>query len=227
MSPDAVVVPPDLPRHLEAQARRLDGALALVSGRTLDSIDALFAPLRLSAVGLHGLERRSPGKSIPAPAPPDTLATIQRQAIELIAAHPGAVVEDKGSALALHWRGVPEAGPALENFAAAALPRLPGYRLQHGDHVVELRLAAGDKGAAIRALLDEAPFHGRTPVFAGDDLTDESGFVTVNKLGGISILVGDRAPSAAHFSLPDPPAVRDWLDTIPLARNAAQGAFAQ
>ena len=101
----------------------------------------------------------------------------------------------------------------MRAFAEAALPRLPGYRLQHGDHVVELRPAEGDKGAAIRALLEEPPFRGRVPVFAGDDITDESGFAVINARGGISVLVGDRTPSAAHYGLRDPADVLDWLAT--------------
>ncbi|HET6434950.1 MAG TPA: trehalose-phosphatase, partial [Xanthomonadaceae bacterium] len=105
----------------------------------------------------------------------------------------------------------PQAAGALRAFAEAALPRLPGYRLQHGDHVVELRPAAGDKGEAILAMLDEPPFRGRTPVFAGDDVTDEAGFAVVNARHGLSVLVGAREPSAAHYALPDPGAVRAWL----------------
>ena len=100
----------------------------------------------------------------------------------------------------------------LRTFAEAVLPRLPGYRLQHGDHVVELRPSAGDKGEAILALLEEVPFRGRVPVFVGDDLTDESGFAVVNAHGGMSVLVGQREPSAAHYALRDPAAVRAWLD---------------
>src|SRR5690606_25577868 len=248
---------------------------ALVSGRPLRGLDHLFAPLRLpTAAGLHGLERRSAHRVQAAPEPPPAFASVHEEARRLAQRWPGAVVEDKGAALGLHWRGAPAAGDALRDFADAALPRLPGYRLQHGNQVVELRPAEGDKGAAIDALLEEPPFRGRldrpwrcecaagdslrdsgeealprlhgyrlqhgnqvvelrpaecdkgaaldalleeppfrgrVPVFAGDDITDESGFAVVNRRGGLSVLVGDREPSAAHYRLRSPEAVRRWL----------------
>ena len=210
-APDEVTVPAPLPALLDQLAQRLDGALALVSGRALASLDTLFAPLQLTAAGLHGLERRSAVATISSPPRSPALAAVHEEARVLADGFPGALVEDKGAALGLHWRRAPHAADTLRSFAEAALPRLPGYRLQHGDHVVELRPAEGDKGSAIRALLDEPPFRGRVPVFAGDDITDESGFAVVNALGGVSVLVGDRAPSAAHFGLRDPAEVRAWL----------------
>jgi trehalose 6-phosphate phosphatase len=210
-TPDAVRVTPRLRAVLQALAQRLDGALALVSGRPLEGLDRLFAPLRLPAAGLHGLERRSDASCAPAPPPAAALAAVHREAIGIAAAFPGALVEDKGVALGLHWRAAPGAMDALRAFAEAALPRLPGYRLQHGDHVVELRPAAGDKGSAIEALLDDPPFRGRQPVFAGDDVTDESGFAVVNARNGISVVVGGREPSAAHYALRSPAAVLRWL----------------
>ncbi|MDQ2702517.1 MAG: trehalose-phosphatase [Pseudomonadota bacterium] len=209
--PAEVTVPGRLRDVLQGLAQRLDGALALVSGRPLAGIDALFAPLQLHGAGLHGLEWRSATISQAAPASPPALAAIHAEAEAIAAGYPGAVVEDKGPALGLHWRAAPAAMEALRGFAEAALPRLPGFRLQHGHSVVELRPAAGDKGMAIAALLQEPPFRGRVPVFAGDDITDESGFAVVNAHGGISILVGGREPSAAHFGLPSPAAVRRWL----------------
>ena len=211
-APDAVTVPATLHATLQRLSQRLHGALALVSGRALLRIDELFAPLRLPAAGLHGLERRSTVARLSPPPVPSALAAIHDEARQVAAAWPGTLVEDKGSALGLHWRAEPRAAAALRAFAEAALPRLPGYRLQHGDHVVELRPSAGDKGEAILALLEEAPFRGRKPVFVGDDLTDESGFAVINAHGGLSVLVGQREPSAAHYALRDPAAVRAWLD---------------
>lgn len=210
-APDAVIVPPALLTSVQALVQHLHGAVALVSGRSLASIDALFAPLRLPASGLHGLEQRSPQRNIVAPTAAPALATVREEARRVAGAYPGALVEDKGPALALHWRAAPQAGGALRAVADAALVCLPGYGLQHGDHVVELRPAISDKGGAILALLDEPSFRERVPVFLGDDITDESGFAAVNARGGISVLVGDREPSAARYGLADPPAVRAWL----------------
>jgi trehalose 6-phosphate phosphatase len=215
-TPDAVVVPDGLRERLEALQSRLDGALALVSGRTIATLDALFAPSRFNAVGLHGVEQRHEGSESAAAQPPAELANIRKAASRLAAVYDGTVVEEKGPALALHWRRAPDAEPALVAFAAHSLERLPGYRLQHGKQVVELYPGNTDgdgidKGEAIAGLLDTSPFQGRLPVFAGDDLTDESGFEVVNAHGGLSVLVGDRTPSVARLRLRDPAAVRAWL----------------
>ncbi|VXA98574.1 trehalose-6-phosphate phosphatase, biosynthetic [Luteimonas sp. 9C] len=214
--PDAVSVPPALLARLIVLQQQLGGALALVSGRNLATLDQLFAPQVFAAAGLHGVERRRSGHTGAAGDVPPALARARQAAMALIESHPGALVEDKGAALGLHWRMVAPARKAdteraLQAFAADALIDLPGYQLQPGDHVIELRPRHADKGSAILAFLDEAPFAGRVPVFAGDDLTDEPGFRAVNAQGGISVLVGDRAGSAARFRLPDPAAVHAWL----------------
>jgi trehalose 6-phosphate phosphatase len=210
-APDAVVMPGPLPGVLTALSQRLDGALALISGRSLDDVERLFVPLQLPIAGLHGLERRNAAGDPPALPTPPTWDVVRQAASDVIAGHPGTLLEDKGAALALHWRNAPQAASELLAFAEATLPRLPGYRLQHGNHVVELRPAAGDKGTAIVAMLDEPPFRGRTPVFVGDDVTDEAGFAVVNARDGLSVAVGDREPTCAHYALPDPAAVRAWL----------------
>lgn len=227
-TPDGVSVPAVLPATLEALAERFQGALAMISGRALATLDELFPTLRhLPAAGLHGLERRGAGGSCQAALPaPTALTSVHAEAEGLAAAWPGAVVERKGPNLALHWRAAPQAAPAFHALATAALPRLPGYRLQAGDQLVELRPDAGaDKGTAILAFLQEAPFRGRLPVFVGDDLTDEQGFGAVNACGGISVLVGTRARSAAHYGLCDPASVRAWLQM--LAAGAAQAVDTQ
>ncbi len=214
--PSAVVVDPVLRDSLRHVHQRLDGALALISGRPLSTLDRLFAPLRLPAAGLHGLERRNGDRQSAPVAAPGALHRIRAEAEALSARLPGTLVEDKDVALGLHWRAAPQHGPQLRAFAEAALQRLPGYRLQPGDHVVELRPAGADKGDAIAALLDQPPFRGRIPVFVGDDLTDEHGFAVVNARHGLSVLVGTREPSAAHYTLPDVAAVHAWLeDALP------------
>lgn len=214
-TPEGVFVPPTLPARLDTLSQQLGGALALVSGRTIAGLDRLFAPLRLPVAGLHGLERRHDGVHHTSPPAPPALDDIREQARRLAAKYPGALVEDKDVAIGLHWRAEPLAASDFEAFAMAALTRLPGYRLQHGDHVVELRPAQADKGDAIAAFLDEAPFRGRVPVFAGDDLTDEHGFDIVNARGGISVLVGTREPSSARCHLDNPAAVHAWLGIEP------------
>jgi len=214
--PERVVVPAHLVRRLETLAVALDGALALVSGRRIEMLDRLLDPLRLPAAGMHGLQRRPAGGELPPDVePPGALRDIKAHARELLARYPQALLEDKGEAIGLHWRAMPEAAADLQAFAIQALTRLPGYHLQPGDHLVELRPQRADKGDAIAAFLDEPPFAGRVPVFVGDDLTDEHGFEVVDARGGLAILVGDRVGSIARHRLPDIAAVHAWLGAHP------------
>lgn len=208
-TPEGVQVPQDLLGDLRRVHDALDGALALVSGRRLESLDALFSPLQLPAIGLHGLQRRSNGRDDH--APPHELASVLAAARALALKYPGALVEDKGITIALHWRNAPAAEEPLHEFANSALIDLPGYGIQFGRDVLELRPDGHDKGDAIAALLETDTFRGRMPVFIGDDLTDEHGFDEVNARHGISVLVGTRASSAATHGLHDPRAVRVWL----------------
>jgi trehalose 6-phosphate phosphatase len=214
--PGLVRVTPVLVDRLAQLADARGGAMALISGRGIETLDALFGPRRFAAAGLHGLQRRRADEPAPPPEPPPVaLQAVKMLARTLLTRYPQAVLEDKGVAMALHWRAMPEAAADLQAFAMQALTRLPGYQLQPGDHVVELRPQNADKGAAIEAFLQEAPFQGRMPVFAGDDLTDEHGFEVVNAHGGTSILVGDRAGTRAGHRLRDIPAVFEWLGVTP------------
>jgi trehalose 6-phosphate phosphatase len=207
--PDGVVVPPELVSDLARLHEALGGALGLVSGRRLETLDALFAPLVLPAIGLHGLQRRDRG--VHTHARPHEWAWVCDSAVALCAKFPGSLVEDKGVTLALHWRNAAAAEEPLREFANSALIQLPGYRLQPGHDVLELRPDGHDKGDAIIAMLDSPAFHGRVPVFMGDDLTDEHGFDAVNLRHGLSVRVGTREPTAATHGLHDPAAVRGWL----------------
>jgi trehalose 6-phosphate phosphatase len=208
-TPEAVHVPSGLIGDLRLLHETLDGALVLVSGRRIETLDALFAPLQLPAIGLHGLQRRN-GNIDERDAPP-RLSLVLAAARELAAKFPGALVEDKGITIALHWRNASAAEEPLHEFASSALIELPGYRLQPGHDVIELRPDGHNKGDAIAAQLMTLPFRSRTPVFIGDDLTDEHGFDLVNARHGITVLVGERRSTAATFSLHDPAAVRAWL----------------
>jgi trehalose 6-phosphate phosphatase len=208
-TPDDVHVPSGLIGDLGRLHETLDGALVLVSGRLIETLDVLFAPLQLPAIGLHGLQRRN--GDIDERDAPRGLSSVLAAARELAAKFPGAVVEHKGITIALHWRNAQAAEEPLHEFASSALIELPGYRLQPGHDVIELRPDGHDKGDAIAAQLMTPPFRGRMPVFVGDDLTDEHGFDLVNARDGVTVLVGERMSSAATFGLHDPAAVRAWL----------------
>ncbi|WP_355505378.1 trehalose-phosphatase [Xanthomonas cannabis] len=212
-SPEAVRLLPEVREAIGRLSDRLNGAVALVSGRPLSQLDALFAPLVLPAAGLHGHELRS-DVDARAAMPQDTSAFLHglhQRAAALTHTHTGVLVEDKGVSVALHWRAQPLAGPDVLAFAQQEIAQLPGYRLQPGDHVVEFVPEGSNKGLAVEQLMQQSAFAGRTPVFVGDDLTDEFGFEAANRLGGWSVLVGDRAQTSARFRVAGTAAVHAWL----------------
>lgn len=209
VQPDRVSLPAGALPIFQAISDRLQGAVALVSGRPLEQLDRLFAPLQLPAAGLHGYQFRggAAGQQETSPA----LDRFKREAARFADEYPGVAVEDKGSHVALHWRAAPQAADYVRAFAETLIGNIEGYRLQPGDHVIELVPAHVDKGRAVMTMMREPPFLGRTPVFVGDDLTDEYGFDAVHKLGGWSVLVGERETSQARYALADPAAVHVWL----------------
>lgn len=215
--PQEVEVAPALPELLVRVHAVLDRAFALLSGRPLAQIDALFGLPRLAAAGLHGAELRFPDGHVHRAT--NDGATLPRdfaaRARALVADLPGVLVEDKGAALALHYRATPTAQAAVQR-AAVQLSTMAGenHTLQHGNHVIEIKPAASDKGSALAALMDAAPFAGREPWMLGDDLTDEHAFAEVGARGGTSIIVGARRPTLARHALTDPAAVHAWLAAL-------------
>lgn len=213
--PDGVEVDSRLHDDLARMRARLDGALALLSGRPLAQLDALFDWRAHAAAGLHGAELRRPDGHEHHVGDTDAFIAVRAHAAALTAATHGVILEDKRRALALHYRHAPEAHAAADRIARTLIAELDGrYVLQQGDHVLELKPAGVDKGCALAALMREAPFHGRHPWMLGDDLTDEDAFASVNASGGVSVIVGARRPTAAQFALADPAAVRRWLNAL-------------
>ena len=191
---------------------KADGALALVSGRSLAMIDELFMPLKLPAAGQHGVERRDARGRVHRPSfSTDMLARAADMIRAFAERHTGLVFENKGYSMALHYRLAPRlAGAAHAVVREAARAVGEGVEVQRGKMVAELKPAGHDKGRAIEAFMREKPFAVRTPVFLGDDLTDEHGFRVLERMGGHSIKVGP-GPSAARWRLANPAAARAWL----------------
>ena len=211
-SPDAVGIGPEEQKLLENLRSRSDGAVAIISGRALARIDELFKPLVLPAAGQHGVERRdAKGVRHRHRFPANVLRPVAVGMRSFAAQHRGLVFEDKGASVALHYRKAPQLASAVQAAVRqAAEPLGEAVEVQDGKMVVELKPAGCDKGKAIAQFMEEAPFSGRTPVFLGDDVTDEYGFRVVNAIGGHTIKVGE-GESAARWRLDSPTAVRAWL----------------
>ena len=213
--PAMVAVPAALRALLQALYARLDGALALVSGRGMADLLQLFGHPAWALAGLHGYQlRHHDGRHREIAVDPANQARM-RGAVQALAARlEGVQLEDKQHAMALHCRRAPERLAALRIAAEALATELPGYELQPGNLVMEFKPVGMDKGRAVEELMQHPPFAGRMPVYLGDDLTDEHAFAAVNRAGGISVRVGWREPSHARFTLPSPVTVQAWLDRV-------------
>ncbi len=215
--PEAVVVSDALCQLLERLIIATDGAFALVSGRSIAQLDALFNPLEFSASGVHGLERRLlPEDASRVMEATDALDDARAELAAFTIAHPGILFEDKGLTLALHYRMAAEhrekAAELVRKLVSADSENLV---LLEGKMVFELKPPGFDKGRAIADFMREPPFQGRCPVFAGDDVTDEAGFRTINQMNGIAIKVGaDDRTTEAVFGLESVETMLGWLEQL-------------
>ena len=214
--PSAVHVPEPLIGVLQDLHGRLQGAIAVISGRPIAQIDDFLDPLKLPVAGVHGAERRGADGAVHL-LHTQPLDLVEEAACQLAALHPGLLVENKRGSLALHYRQRPDLEDLCRRTMQKAVDESPGITLQLGKMVVEAKPGGASKGRAIEAFLAEPPFASRTPVFIGDDVTDEVGFSTVQRLGGMGIKVGEGATCAWH-RLPHPQALRQELEAAAAAR---------
>lgn len=207
--PELVQVEPELVGTLRALYERLDGALAIISGRPIVELDHFLQPLTLPAAGVHGAEFRTDGgqmSKISAPGLDPLIPHLEA----LVHAYPGLRLERKSVAVAIHFRAVPELEGLVHAAVTDVMRHAVGLEALPGKMVVEIKPAGVDKGDAIAAFMKAPPFAQRLPVFAGDDVTDEAGFAAVRKLGGLGVLVGQRQ-TMASVSVTGPAALRCWL----------------
>jgi trehalose 6-phosphate phosphatase len=227
LTPDEVEVDDELPILLRKLSNAMHGALAVISGRPLASLDALLRLPQLAIIGQHGAEMRHFNGHVDRSAlSAQALDDVRVELRALSAEMPDVRIEDKGLAIAFHYREVPRAEPQARQLAAEALRCAgSGFELLHGNCVIELKSVRVDKGRALAAMMAEAPFAGRIPWMIGDDHTDEPAFATAQALGGTGVIVGATRPSVAHATLCDVSAARKWLaDFAAQPRKAAQAA---
>lgn len=210
--PEAVKVPDGLSAALSTLYKALNGALAIVSGRSIRQIDQLFKPLVLPATGEHGFQmRRIPHEKIELLQPPTALNLLRPGVTELARQMPGVIPEYKTGTIAIHYRQVPkQAVPLREALDKMVEPYAQDYAIQTGKMVYEIKPRGVDKGRAITQMMMAPPFESRVPVFLGDDDTDEHGFEAVRRLNGRAVHVGAGHP-AADTALANPAQVRAWL----------------
>jgi len=226
--PDAVIVAPSLQPLIASLAHRLDGRVAIVTGRAISALETLLGPVTIAVAGSHGGEfRRAAAAGTIAeiePLAPALPATVVEAVERFAQANGGLLVEPKPFSIAVHYRRHPEALEALLD-RAQDLASTHGMAVKHGKQVIELAMPGSDKGTAARRFMALPDFAGATPLFLGDDVTDEDAFHAVRALGGHGVLVGEMRRTAASFRLPDVAAVHRWLesgpDTEPATENPA------
>ncbi len=218
-SPFEVDVSDALKESLERLFELTGGAMALVSGRPIRDIDRIFAPLELPAIGGHGAEMRvaaGPPVARIDPLPQE----LRRNLVAAATPDSGVLFEDKGYSVALHYRAAPRQAERLRRHIAENRAAFPGERteLLLGKAMFEVKRPGIDKGEAVRELMTRRPFAGRTPVFVGDDVTDESVFRVLPELRGKGFAVGRHFANVAGI-FASPGEVRQALRQ--LAANAA------
>jgi trehalose 6-phosphate phosphatase len=217
-TPGAAHVPPQTKAAVERLVTLSGGAVAVVSGRPLDQIDALLAPLSLPGAGLHGAQWRAvDGRLVQLGVDPAPVARMVERLRPLHDRHPGVLLEDKGISLAVHYRNAPHCESLVVHETSAAIaPYTDTFVLQPGKMVVEIKPRAASKAGAIERMMTRPPFLDRIALFAGDDLTDEAGFQAVNERNGVSIKVGE-GPTAARWRFATPAALARWLASLCVA----------
>jgi trehalose 6-phosphate phosphatase len=200
---------------LKATFERLDGRVAIVSGRTVEVLAQLIPIDGILMAGVHGLELRLRDGTVSRPEPAPGLHAARMRFSELVAREQGLLLEDKGLSVAVHYRKAPGLAPIV-HAKAHALANIFGLQIQTGKMVVELRTPGADKGSAVAHIMQDPGFRTFRPVFVGDDDTDEAAFSVAADLGGFGIRVGRRSPgSSALFGLADVAAVQAWLEARP------------
>ena len=212
-TPREVWVPPGLAETLKGLLERTSGALALVSGRSLNDIDLIFAPEQFPAVGGHGAEMRlsTDSEAVATHAPPMD-KELKRRLAAIAKLSPGILLEDKGYSLALHYRLAPHAEKAIYEAVSLIRADLPNAPIEvlPGKSVCEIKHSGFNKASGVRELMLHEPFKGRRPIFIGDDVTDETVFAIMPELRGLAFSVGRRAQGVAGL-FDEPSDVRQWL----------------
>ncbi len=203
-TPDSVVVPPALPTTLHRLRPLVGNALAVITGRPIETIDTLLGDCIHAVAGEHGgAIRHAPGQPIERPDLPIPPERWLEAAAVLAARFPGSILERKARGFGLHFRLAQEAGPIFHAELSSLLAGSDQFRLLQGHMLWEVRPVGVDKGDAVVALMRSPPFAGRQPIFIGDDVTDEDGMRVARSMGGAGLRVQD--------AFGDPAGVRAWL----------------
>jgi len=211
--PHAVHASESLLELLHRLNRRLGGAVALVTGRTVADIEQLLRGAFTFVAGVHGAEMQRGANVVYDESSAGRLSGAREAIRDALQRHAlPALTEDKGESIALHYRHAPEAGEAVKAMAHD-IAKAHGVRVLEGKMVVELIATHRTKGHALTVFMAQPPFAGRIPIAVGDDRTDEDAFAAATRLSGYGVRIGDAPGSLARYGLAGPAAVHAWLES--------------
>ena len=207
---DSIAVPDGLAGALLSLAKTLNDRLALVSGRSLDDLTSHLGALAIAQAGSHGADcRLINGQRVgnmPKAMPKEVLVVLE----ELVSRSNGLSLEVKSHGAAVHYRAQPEIEDEIVH-TATAIATQANLTVKQGNCVIELLSEHTDKGQAVREFMGHEPFYGSTPIFIGDDMTDEDGFEAVKEFAGFGVIVGGSRQTEACYRLDSPQHVYRWL----------------
>ncbi len=218
-TPAETTISPELRALLDTLTRQLGGAVSIVSGRSMRDLERLFPAPAFARIGAHGGEIRTPAGLLTSAAAPDpaVMARVRAALQRAVASEPRLYFEDKGVSVALHYRRAPDCEPMVRQLVSELAQTGSGLRIQWGAAVAELRGDSFDKGTAVEALRQQAPFGGRLPLYFGDDDTDLPALRHVASVGGKAVSVGPRLSATSYQHLAGPADVRAVLHALSAA----------
>ena len=203
-----------LQKKLYTIRNRLKGALALISGRSLDDLDRIFDNSKIPIAGNHGAQLRDTLRLKEYQADSGKIKGIAHKISELLNGQKNIEIENKGSNLTVHFRNSTIDRKEIYKIIMKLVKHEPKLTFLLGKEVLEVKPLSHNKGTAISYFMRTKPFIKRRPVFIGDDETDEDGFETVNKKGGWSVRVGNYQRSKANFFLPNVKTVHEVMKQL-------------
>jgi trehalose-phosphatase len=222
--PQDAAVPLATRRAVATLASRPGVHVAIVSGRGAADARRIVSVGNIWVIGNHGLEVMGPeGETEIAPqaqAFRSPMAQASRKLAASLTHVAGVVLEDKVWSLSVHYRLADAAVVPRLRASVEGVAEQHGLRLTEGKGVLELRPPVDhDKGTAVLALARRlgGAVPGASIIFLGDDRTDEDAFQTLRRHSpaAVTVRVGDDdVATAAEFRLPDPEAVRRFLEWL-------------
>ena len=187
------------PRAVAALGRlgQYVGTVVVITGRAartaveLGGFREIAGLSSMIVLGQYGVERwNAANDEYTLPPEPPQISEVAEELPEILdsLALAGARIEDKGRAIAVHTRLLPDPEGALVKLEGPLreLASRHGLVLEPGKKVWEIRASGMDKGVALRSIFDETG--ARQVIFAGDDLGDLSAFRAVRDLSSAGVV---------------------------------------